>query len=72
MVLERKLVLDDNDIYCPVRATLALRPNGSGAAPLALDGDALTLTGLKLDGRALLPGQFVAAADRHRGYLGVR
>ena len=24
MVLERKLVLDDNDIYCPVRATLAL------------------------------------------------
>src|SRR5438874_8033356 len=24
MTLERKLVLDDNDIYCPVRATLAL------------------------------------------------
>jgi len=24
MVLERKLVLDDNDVYCPVRATLAL------------------------------------------------
>ncbi|HYM15637.1 MAG TPA: helix-turn-helix domain-containing protein [Steroidobacteraceae bacterium] len=24
MVLERKLVLDDNDLYCPVRATLAL------------------------------------------------
>jgi hypothetical protein len=23
MVLERKLVLDDNDVYCPVRATLA-------------------------------------------------
>lgn len=24
MVLERKLVIDDNDLYCPVRATLAL------------------------------------------------
>lgn len=24
MVLERKMVLDDNDLYCPVRATLAL------------------------------------------------
>jgi DNA-binding HxlR family transcriptional regulator len=24
VVLERKLVLDDNDAYCPVRATLAL------------------------------------------------
>lgn len=24
MVLERKLVLDDSDLYCPVRATLAL------------------------------------------------
>lgn len=24
MVLERKLVTDDNDLYCPVRATLAL------------------------------------------------
>ncbi len=24
MVLERKLVLDDNSLYCPVRATLAL------------------------------------------------
>ena len=24
MVLERKLALDDNDVYCPVRATLAL------------------------------------------------
>ena len=24
MVLERKLAIDDNDMYCPVRATLAL------------------------------------------------
>jgi DNA-binding HxlR family transcriptional regulator len=24
MVLERKLVIDDNDVYCPIRATLAL------------------------------------------------
>ncbi len=24
MVLERKLVIDENDLYCPVRATLAL------------------------------------------------
>ena len=24
MVLERKLVIDENDLYCPIRATLAL------------------------------------------------
>jgi DNA-binding HxlR family transcriptional regulator len=24
MLLEKKLVLDDNDVYCPIRATLAL------------------------------------------------
>jgi aminopeptidase N len=49
-----------------VRATLALRPNGNGAAPapLTLDGDALDLRGLKLDGATLPPEQFVATADR--------
>src|SRR4051812_2263203 len=49
-----------------VRATLALRPNGNGAAPapLTLDGDALDLRGLKLDGATLSPEQFVATADR--------
>ena len=49
-----------------VRATLALRPNGNGAAPapLTLDGDALDLRGLKLDGATIPPEQFVATADR--------
>ena len=49
-----------------VRATLTLRPNGNGAAPapLMLDGDALDLRALKLDGATLPPEQFVATADR--------
>jgi aminopeptidase N len=49
-----------------VRATLTLRPNGKRAtpAPLMLDGDALDLRALKLDGAALPPEQFVATADR--------
>ncbi|MGA7487092.1 MAG: aminopeptidase N, partial [Xanthobacteraceae bacterium] len=49
-----------------VRATLALRPNGDGAAPapLILDGDGLKLRALRLDGAVLLPEQFVATADR--------
>jgi aminopeptidase N len=49
-----------------VRATLTLRPNGNGTAPapLMLDGDALELRALKLDGAALPPEQFVATADR--------
>jgi aminopeptidase N len=49
-----------------VRATLMLARNGDGAAPapLVLDGDDLTLTGLKLDGQALPPEQYVATPDR--------
>src|SRR5437016_214842 len=49
-----------------VRAALTLRPNGNGAAPapLLLDGEALTLRALKLDGAALPPEQFVATPDR--------
>jgi aminopeptidase N len=49
-----------------VRATLTLRPNGNGAAPapLMLNGDALDLRALKVDGAALPPEQFVATADR--------
>ncbi len=48
-----------------VRATLMLRPNGSGApAPLVLDGDALTLLSLKLDRVPLPPDQFTATPDR--------
>src|SRR5712671_6012641 len=49
-----------------VRAALTLRPNGNGAAPapLMLDGEALTLRALKLDGAALPPEQFVATPDR--------
>src|SRR5437870_1785026 len=49
-----------------VRAALTLRPNGNGAAPapLLLDGEALTLRALKLDGAALPPEQFVATPDQ--------
>ena len=49
-----------------VRAALTLRPNGNGAvpAPLMLDGEALTLRALKLDGVALPPEQFVATPDQ--------
>ena len=49
-----------------IRAALTLRPssNGSTPAPLVLDGDALDLRGLKLDGAALPQEQFVATPDR--------
>jgi aminopeptidase N len=49
-----------------VRATLALKPNGNGAAPapLVLDGEALRLTALELDGSPLPPEQYVATATR--------
>ena len=47
-----------------VRATLAFKPNPkSGAAPLALDGDGLTLTSIKLDGAVLPPTNYVATPD---------
>ena len=48
-----------------VRATLALKPNPQSAAPAAvvLDGDALTLVSLKLDGAALPADAFVATPD---------
>jgi aminopeptidase N len=49
-----------------VRATLALKPNGTGGAPapLTLDGDGLRLLGLKLDGAALPAEHYVATPDR--------
>src|SRR6185369_4378316 len=47
-----------------VKATLALKPNPeSGSAPLTLDGDDLTLTGLKLDGAPLPPENYVVTAE---------
>ncbi len=47
-----------------IRATLAFKPNPqSGPAPLALDGDDLTLTSLKLDGTALPSESYVATSD---------
>ena len=49
-----------------IRAALTLRPNnnGSAPAPLVLNGDALNLRGLKLDGAVLPQEQFVATPDR--------
>jgi aminopeptidase N len=49
-----------------VVATLSLRRNPKGApdAPLVLDGDDLTLVGVKLDGRALGPQDHSATPDR--------
>jgi aminopeptidase N len=49
-----------------VLATLLLRRNPAGApgAPLVLDGDDLTLVGIKLGGRALGPSEYVATPDR--------
>ncbi len=49
-----------------VVARLALRRNPAGdpGAPLALDGDDLTLLGVKLDGATLGPGEFEATPDR--------
>ncbi|QGM98357.1 aminopeptidase N [Methylocystis parvus] len=48
-----------------VVATLSLRRNPKGApgAPLSLDGDDLTLVGVKLDGRPLGPQDYTAAPD---------
>jgi aminopeptidase N len=48
-----------------VRARLALRrnPKGRGDAPLKLDGDALVLRGIKLDGRELAPQDYETAPD---------
>jgi aminopeptidase N len=47
-----------------VRATLALKPNGTAPAPLTLDGDGLSLVSLKLDGAALPAEHYVATPDR--------
>ena len=47
-----------------VRTTLSLKPNPkSAAAPLALDGDGLTLTSLTLDGTALPAENYVATPN---------
>jgi aminopeptidase N len=49
-----------------VRATLTVRPNGSGAAPapLVLDGEALDLRSVVLDGEALPGERYVATPHR--------
>src|SRR6516164_7075551 len=48
-----------------VRATLNLKPNPKAApAPLVLDGDDLTLAGLKLDGAPLAEERYAATAER--------
>ncbi len=48
-----------------VKATLALKPNpNSGAAPLVLDGDGLTLVALKINGAIVPPDSYSATADR--------
>jgi aminopeptidase N len=49
----------------PVRATLKLKPNPSAGAPapLALNGDGLTLVSLKLDGETLASDRYIATPD---------
>src|SRR5258705_1586096 len=49
-----------------VRATLALKPNPQAAAPapLVLDGDALNLVSLRLDGELLPAERYVATPER--------
>src|SRR5436190_23041530 len=49
----------------PVRATLRLKPNPAAGspAPLSLDGDGLTLIGLKIDGVPVARDGYVATAD---------
>jgi aminopeptidase N len=49
-----------------VRAQLRLKPNpaAEAPAPLVLDGDGLSLAGLKLDGSALPAERYVATPDR--------
>jgi aminopeptidase N len=49
-----------------VRATLRLKPNpkAPAAAPLALDGDGLSLKSIKLDGAPLAPESYAATPDR--------
>src|SRR3974390_371149 len=59
-----KLDVSRQPTQTKIRATLAFKPNPqSGAAPLALDGDDLTLTSLKLDGTALPSESYVATSD---------
>jgi aminopeptidase N len=53
-----------NDAATRVRATLELKPNPKTApAPLVLDGDDLTLTGLKLNGVPLAEERYAATAE---------
>jgi aminopeptidase N len=48
-----------------VRSKLKVKPNVAGApAPLVLDGEDLKLVSLAIDGKPLLPENFVAAPDR--------
>ena len=48
-----------------VRATLALKPNPAAtAAPLVLDGDGLSLVGLKIDGAVLPAENYIATPDK--------
>src|SRR5580704_11853116 len=49
-----------------VHATVSLEPNAAGVAgaPVVLDGDGLTLAGLKLDGATLAADRYAAPPDR--------
>lgn len=48
-----------------VRATLSLKPNPAAAtAPLVLDGDGLSLVGLKIDGVVLPAENYIATPDK--------
>jgi len=47
-----------------VRATLRLRPNSGTPAPLVLDGEDVTLTGLAIDGEPVAPERYSATKDK--------
>ena len=56
--------LDRTATTVVAKLTLRRNPKGAPGAPLALDGDELTLVGVSLDGRALGPQDYEATPDR--------
>ena len=64
LIDETRLVFDLAPGATRVRATLTVRRNGAGDAPLRLDGVRLTLLSVCLDGEPLAAGRYTADAER--------